>query len=120
MTKVGMMKSIIVFLIIVFTTNAAFAFTARHALANLAKIHHSGKKKTSNLTLDDPDPDNDFKIVSCSVHNHVKKQHNSISIMLSVYPVLIYLSYTGIIPIKVSPPFLNNLSDIFIPPRSIS
>ncbi len=120
MTKVRMIKSIVFFFIIVFTTNAAFAFTARHTLANLAKIHHSGKKKTSNLSLDDPDPDNDFKIVACSLHDHLKKQHNSIDIMFSVYPVLIYLNCTGIIPIKVSQPFLNNLSDIFIPPRSIS
>ena len=73
MTKVRMMKSIGIFLILVFATNAAFAFTARHTLANLAKINHSGKKKTSNLISDYPDPDSDFKIASRSIHHLVKK-----------------------------------------------
>lgn len=117
MTKVRMMKSIVVFLILIFTTNAAFAFTARHTLENLTKIHHSGKKKTSNLTLDDPNPDSDFKIASCSIHHHVKKQHNSISAMITVCTILTPLIKNGIIPIKTFYSSLNNISDIFIPPK---
>ena len=120
MTKVGMMKSIGIFLILVFATNAAFAFTARHTLENLAKIHHSGNKKTSNLISVDPDQDSDFNAALYPFRNHTKRQYNSITAVITISPILIPLINNDIIHIKTSQPFLNNLSDIFIPPKNRS
>ena len=117
MTKVGTMKSIPLFLIVVITTNAALTFTARHALANLAKIHHSGKKKTANLITDDHDPDSDFKAAFYPAGLHTKRQYNSISAMITVCTILTPLINNGTIPINTSQRRLNSTSSIFIPPE---
>ncbi len=118
MTKVRIMKIVGFVLVFVFATNAAFAFAASHHLTNFAKIHHTSKKRASNLTSDDPDPDSDFKAAFYPVRHHIKRQYNSISAMITVPPILDPLINDGIVPIKTSHPSLNNLSDIFIPPKN--
>lgn len=116
MTKVGT-KSIRIFFIFVITTNAAFTFTARHALANLAKIHHSGKTKTANLTTDDHDPDSDFKAAFYPARLQNKRQYNSISVIITVCTILTPFINNGSISMNTSQRLLNGTSSIFIPPE---
>ncbi len=111
------MKFVFTFLILVFAANAALAFSARANLRSFAKAARTGKKKSSGLFSDDPDQDNDFNLAKCSVPHHMKRQYTFIGIMVHAYPVLVSLNHSGIIPINISQPHSNNLSDIFIPPR---
>ncbi len=117
MANVRTMKIVFVLFILVFVTNTILASSARANLRSFAKTAHTGKKMASGLFSDDPDQNSDFKIASCDIHHHVKKQYNSVSAMLNVCSVLISLSYTSIIPINTSQPYSNTISDIHIPPK---
>ncbi len=119
MFMVKVIKIVGILLIFAFTANTVLASTARHGLRSFSKINHKGKRSVSKkLIMDDPITNDDFKTTFHSVKHHSKRFYNSVSAITTTLLTLVSLDCINVVPRKISLLYSNNLSDIFIPPRS--
>lgn len=112
------MKIVLVFLTVLFASNAVVASAARCHVKNYLKTHTtSGKNASKRLALDDPASSDESKAVSCMSGHHTGSVSGAFVAMLFSGTAPVLFSSIGIVPIKASHPHTNRFSDIFIPPK---
>lgn len=116
---VKVIKIVWVSLIFVLASNTVLASTARYTLSSLPEIHHTGKRSVSRkLIVNDHNVNDNFKTLFRSVKHRTKRFYNFISVNTVALLPFVTLNCISVVSTEVSPAYSNNLSGIFIPPRS--
>ena len=117
MMKVKALKVVLIFLIFALTANtAALASTAVYSQMTRAKIDSVSNKASSRIIL--TGCKSNLKIVSLSSIHHTKNLLTPDDVIAIMRPTYMPFNSIRTVSIQISKISSNNLSDIFIPPRT--